>query len=231
MGDSGMIGKEIEKLEKENKFCWYVEFKPKKMFGFDLEEHNKLMNAFIGFLPKDNIKILRLNDEIVEDVFELNYDEIYEAFIPVKFELHNEGEFVATDVIVDIEFPNGLTLIESLPSKNSFIVPTYFPHNRNSGRLFSKKNHLRLWSNKSQPPYSIGFEEVYVFSDKVKKFKIKYEIHSDELGSKGIKGELIIDAQPIKDIRKYTMKRELDRDAHEYNAIVKSKLNEIENEN
>src|SRR3989344_228811 len=94
MGDSGMIGKEIEKLEKENKFCWYVEFKPKKMFGFDLEEHNKLMNAFIGFLPKDNIKILRLNDEIVEDVFELNYDEILEN---IKLLSEEKGKFYDED--------------------------------------------------------------------------------------------------------------------------------------
>ena len=89
-----MIGKEIEKLEKENKFCWYVEFKPKKMFGFDLEEHNKLMNAFIGFLPKDNIKILRLNDEIVEDVFELNYDEILEN---IKLLSEEKGKFYDED--------------------------------------------------------------------------------------------------------------------------------------
>lgn len=73
-----MIGKCIEELEKENGFDWYVEFKPKDFFGFDLEEHRKLIEVFIEFLPKEKIKILKLNDENIEEVSELNYEEVLE---------------------------------------------------------------------------------------------------------------------------------------------------------
>ena len=73
-----LIGKDIEELEKENGFDWYVEFNPKKMFGRDLEEHRRLMEVFIGFLPKEKIRVLRLNEENVEEVFELEYEEVLE---------------------------------------------------------------------------------------------------------------------------------------------------------
>lgn len=73
-----MIGKSAEEIEKENGFEGYVEFKPRHYFGFNLGEHKELMEVFMGFLPKEKIKILRLNDENVEEVFELDYKEVLE---------------------------------------------------------------------------------------------------------------------------------------------------------
>ena len=40
-----LIGKNTDEIEKKYSFCWYVEFKPKEMFGFDSEEHNRLMRV------------------------------------------------------------------------------------------------------------------------------------------------------------------------------------------
>ena len=85
-----MMGKNIEELEKENNFDWYVEFKPKKMLEFDLEEHKRLMGVFIEFLPKEKIKILKLNDGNVEEVFELNCEEVLEN---IKLLEEEKGKF------------------------------------------------------------------------------------------------------------------------------------------
>lgn len=73
-----MIGKSIKELERENGFDWYVEFKPRHYFGFDLGEHKELMEVFVEFLPRENIKILKLEDESVKEIFELNYEEVLE---------------------------------------------------------------------------------------------------------------------------------------------------------
>jgi len=43
--DFRMIGKSIEEIEKEKSFDWYVEFKPKEILGFDLEEHKRTSKA------------------------------------------------------------------------------------------------------------------------------------------------------------------------------------------
>ena len=74
----------------ENGFDWYVEFKPRHYFGFDLGEHKELMGVFIGFLPKGEIKILKLNDENVEGVFELGYNEVLEN---IKLLEDEKGKF------------------------------------------------------------------------------------------------------------------------------------------
>ena len=105
------IGKSIERLKTENNFCWYVEFKPKNMFGFDLEEHNKLVEVFIKFLPKENIKILKLNDENVEEVFELNYEEILEnikLLCEGKGKLYDEGDEISYSILTE----NFLSIIQ-----------------------------------------------------------------------------------------------------------------------
>ncbi|NCN98982.1 hypothetical protein COU62_02690 [Candidatus Pacearchaeota archaeon CG10_big_fil_rev_8_21_14_0_10_35_219] len=82
-----LIGRNTDEIEKENEFYWYVEFKSKEMFGFDREEHGKLMETFIEFLPKEDIRILKLNDEVVESVFEVNYEEAVK-----NIELLKDGE-------------------------------------------------------------------------------------------------------------------------------------------
>ena len=85
-----MIGKKTKDIEKKNNFKWYVEFKPKDVFGFDLEEHNKLMEIFITFLPNENIQILKLNNEMVEEIFELDYNEVLEN---IKLLGESKGKF------------------------------------------------------------------------------------------------------------------------------------------
>lgn len=60
-----MIGKSVEEIEKEKGFVWYVEFKPEKMFGIDLDEHNRLMKVFVEFLPLENIKILEAQMKMI----------------------------------------------------------------------------------------------------------------------------------------------------------------------
>ena len=74
-----LIGKSTNEIEIENGFVWYVEFKPKHYFGSDLGEHKELMEVFIKFLPSGEIRILKLNDEKVDDVFEMSYEEVLES--------------------------------------------------------------------------------------------------------------------------------------------------------
>lgn len=85
-----MIGKSTKEIERENGFDWYVEFKPRHYFGFDLGEHKELMDVFIRFLPKGEIKILKLNDGVVEEVFELDYDKVLEN---IKLLEDEKGKF------------------------------------------------------------------------------------------------------------------------------------------
>lgn len=100
-----LIGKNTKEIERENKFYWYVEFKPKEMFGFDLEEHNKLMKHFIEFLPsKNDIKILRLNNGEVEDIFELAYEETLENIELLSREegkFYDENEEISYSILTD----------------------------------------------------------------------------------------------------------------------------------
>ena len=101
---NNMIGKNTEEIERENKFYWYVEFKPKEIFGFDLEEHNKLMKTFIEFLPKENIKILKLNNGVVEDVFEMNYEEVLrniELLKDKQGKLHDEDDEISYSILTN----------------------------------------------------------------------------------------------------------------------------------
>lgn len=193
-----------------------------KIFERVLEE-----NQGIKIIDNPNI-LKRLGEKFLGLQNSPVVDEINESFLPLKFELHNNGEYVANDISVEIKFPKDLILIESLPA-NNFILPQLI-EKKVSGRFFQAGNKLRLWCNKLQPPYFLEFDEVYIFSNKKEKFRVEYEIYSDELGSKGIKGELIIDAKPIKEIRKYTIKSELDRDEFEYNKLLNNQLERLKNE-
>ncbi|MBU2052985.1 MAG: hypothetical protein KJ721_01935 [Nanoarchaeota archaeon] len=94
-----MIGKSTDEIERENGFDWYVEFKPRHYFGFDLGEHKELMDVFIGFLPKGRIKILKLDEGNVEEVFELEYDEVLE-----NIELLGEGKGKLYDEECEISY-------------------------------------------------------------------------------------------------------------------------------
>jgi|SRR3989344_3090075 len=101
---NNLIGKSTELVEKENNFLWYVEFKPKSLFGFDLEEHDKLMGVFAQFLPNDNINILKLNEEHVEEVFTLGRED---ALKNIKLlgvdegKLYDDGDEVSYSILTD----------------------------------------------------------------------------------------------------------------------------------
>lgn len=225
-----------EKIKLQEELRKIEDKKPKLKISFEKDKttfllKNKIFErtlneSFQGIRPINPNVLQRLIGSLNNPII----DEIHEAFIPLKFELYNEGDFKATDVSVDIYFPKDLILIEELPKQNNFIHIGSL-HKKNYGRFFQKKNHLRLWCDKSQHPYYLSFEEIYIFSKKKGKFKVKYEIHSDELNFKGIEGELIINAKPIHEIKEYSIKSELDKDVYKYNEIVESKLKEIENEN
>jgi hypothetical protein len=97
-----LIGKNTDEIEKENEFYWYVEFKSKEMFGFDREEHDKLMGAFIEFIPKEDVKILKLNDGIAEDIFELDYEEVIKNIESLKDKegkLYDEEDEISYSVL------------------------------------------------------------------------------------------------------------------------------------
>jgi len=101
---NNLIGKDMEELEREKGFDWYVEFKSRKMFGVDLEEHRRLMNVFIEFLPKEKIKVLKLNEENVEEVFELEYEEVLENIELLglgKGKLYDEELEVSYSILTD----------------------------------------------------------------------------------------------------------------------------------
>jgi hypothetical protein len=223
-----------EKIKLESEIKENNDKKPKLSLSFEknkkkLSLKNKIFERKLdespGIKSIVNPSILKRFGENIRGLFDSPMiDEIHEAFLPIKFELHNGGEFIATDVSIDIHFPKELVLVGDLPKKGLPFL-TSSPGS-SLGRHFTKKNQLRLWCNKSQPPYTVEFEEVYVFSNETKKFKINYEIHSDELGSKGIKGELFIDAKPIKELREYTIDSELRRDQYEYDKLIEDKLKE-----
>lgn len=85
-----MIGKSTDEIEKENGFDWYVEFKPRHCFGTNLGEHEGLMKVFVKFLPRERMKILRLNEGVVDRGFEMDYDEVLES---IKLLGNDKGEF------------------------------------------------------------------------------------------------------------------------------------------
>lgn len=224
---------EIEEQEKlKDKINEYENKKPKLRLSF---ENNKnkfiLKNKIFERKLDESLGVKRITNpnvlyRLTGGLFEKNpiINEIHEAFLPVKFELHNEGNFKATNVRVDIYFPANLTLIEDLPQQNNFLVPINFPRERTLGIYFQERNHLRLLCNESLHPDYIQFDEVYISTNKKGEFKLKYEIHSEELDSKGIKGELILKTNPIKEVKLYTIKEELEQDQREYEEKLKDQL-------
>lgn len=142
-----MIGKDIEEIEKNNGFCWYVEFKPEKMFGFDLNEHNRLMEVFIEFLSNGNFKILRLNDGNIEEVSELNYEEVLEN---VKLLGNENGKFY--DKELEISYS---------------ILTDYFLVIIQKGMIFwsSKKDLAFKWAEKLKEN-DLNFFEPRLIADK-----------------------------------------------------------------
>jgi len=102
-----LIGKNTDEIERKSDFCWYVEFKPKEIFGFDREEHNRLMEVLIEFLPKENIRILKLNGGVVDDIFELSYLEVLENIKLLKDgegKLYDEEDGISYSILTNDSF-------------------------------------------------------------------------------------------------------------------------------
>ncbi len=228
-----------EKKDLQNKIDEYENKKPKLRLSFGGNRNIFLLKnkVFERELEEPSMRIRPINPNVLQRLINISgftknpiIDELHEAFLPLKFELHNEGDFKATNVRIDIYFPKNLILIQDLPQQNNLISPVSIRNlhqRRTYGGGFQEKDHLRLWSDKSLHPDYIEFDTIYVFSDEEKKFKVKYEIHAEELDSKGIEGELTINAKPIKETKTYTIKGELEQDKNEYEEILKHHLETI----
>lgn len=225
-----------EKIKLEEKLKEYENKKPKLRLTFENKKEKVLLEnkIFERKLEESQMWVRPIPQHILQRMannllgFNKNpiIDEFHESFIPLNFELHNEGDFKATNIRVDIYFPEDFILINELPQQNNFLSAIISSSKRSFGLSFQEKNHLRLLCDKSLHPDYIEFDEIYISANKKAKFKIKYKIFCEELDSKGFKGELTIETNPIKEIRTYTIKDEFERDKREYEEMLKHQVEE-----
>src|SRR3989344_4781546 len=144
---------------------------PKLKLTFVNEKETfSLKNKIIERKLEENQQGIRpINSNVIQRMINLKnginhspvIDEFYEVFTKLIFELHNIGNFKASNVRIDIYFPEELIILEKLPQQSDPINIS-LKHKKEYGLYFQTKNHVRLWCKESLHPDYMEFDEIYI---------------------------------------------------------------------